>query len=104
MSELTLGEQTYYAAMPGWYDAIFGIAVVAGIMGGVGLLMRKAWAFPALLVSLLAVILQNAVGYGMFNAVEHIGSSAYGMTATIVGIGLILAWFAHFSKGRGFLS
>lgn len=103
LAKLSTGEQTYYQSLPGWYDAVFGIAVLAGIIGCIGLLMRKGWAFPMLLVSLLAVIAQNAIGYGMFDAVKHMGSGTYYITALIAGFGALLVWFAKSAKSKGYL-
>lgn len=46
------------SARPAWYYAAFGVAVWVGLAGTVGLLLRKTWAVPALLISLIAVIVQ----------------------------------------------
>jgi len=55
---LPLDQAAMLNARPGWYYAAFGVAVWVGLAGSVGLLLRKAWAVPALLISLIAVIVQ----------------------------------------------
>jgi hypothetical protein len=55
---LPLDQAAMLSARPAWYYAAFGVAVWVGLAGAVGLLLRKTWAVPALLVSLIAVIVQ----------------------------------------------
>jgi hypothetical protein len=55
---LPLDQAAMLSARPGWYYAAFGVAVWVGLAGTVGLLLRKTWAVPALLISLIAVIVQ----------------------------------------------
>lgn len=45
-------------ARPAWYYAAFGTAVWVGLAGAIGLMLRRRWAEWALLVSLLAAVLQ----------------------------------------------
>lgn len=58
IAALPLDQSAMLAARPSWYYAAFGTAVWVGLAGTVGLLLRRAWAVPALLVSLIAVIVQ----------------------------------------------
>jgi len=55
---LPLDEAAMLSARPGWYYAAFGVAVWVGLAGTVGLLLKRAWSVPALLISLIAVIVQ----------------------------------------------
>jgi hypothetical protein len=55
---LPLDQAAMLSARPTWYYAAFGVAVWVGLAGTAGLLLRKAWAVPALLISLIAVIVQ----------------------------------------------
>jgi hypothetical protein len=55
---LPLDQAAMLSARPAWYYAAFGVAVWVGLAGTVGLLLRKTWAVPALLISLVAVIVQ----------------------------------------------
>lgn len=58
IATLPLDQAAMLTARPGWYYAAFGMAVWVGLAGTIGLLLRKAWAVPLLLVSLIAVIAQ----------------------------------------------
>ena len=55
---LPLDQAAMLSARPAWYYAAFGVAVWVGLAGTIGLLLRRAWAVPALLISLVAVIVQ----------------------------------------------
>lgn len=58
IATLPLDQAAMLTARPAWYYAAFGTAVWVGLAGTLGLLLRKRWAVPALLVSLIAVIAQ----------------------------------------------
>jgi hypothetical protein len=58
IATLPLDQAALLTARPAWYYAAFGTAVWVGLAGTVGLLMRKRWAVPALLISLVAVVVQ----------------------------------------------
>jgi hypothetical protein len=55
---LPLDQAAMLSARPSWYYAAFGVAVWVGLVGALGLLLRRAWAVPILLTSLVAVIVQ----------------------------------------------
>jgi hypothetical protein len=52
-------QQAMYAARPAWSVAASVIAVAAGSLGCLGLLVRKRWAHWTLYISLVGVILQD---------------------------------------------
>lgn len=58
IATLPLDQAAMLSARPSWYYAAFGVAVWVGMAGTVGLLLRRTWAVPALLISLIAVIVQ----------------------------------------------
>jgi hypothetical protein len=58
VATLPLDQAQMLAARPSWYYAAFGVAVWVGLVGAVGLLLRKGWADRMLGASLVAVIVQ----------------------------------------------
>jgi hypothetical protein len=58
IATLPLDQAQMLLARPVWYYAAFGGAVWVGLLGVVGLLLRRAWAAPALLISLICVAVQ----------------------------------------------
>ena len=92
-------EQLEIAAnMPSWVTAVFAIAVFAGTLGAIGLLLRKSWAVKLWLLSLLAVIVQ--IGYLLINSY----ASSIGMTIMILAFALVFVWFSRMSETKGWLS
>ena len=55
---LPLDEAAMLGAKPDWYYVAFGAAVWVGLIGTLGLLLRRRWAEPLLLISLVAVVIQ----------------------------------------------
>ncbi|MFT6335944.1 MAG: hypothetical protein ACJATI_002699 [Halioglobus sp.] len=88
---------------PTWMTLVFGIATILGLVGSVGLLMRKKWTVPAFLVSLIAIIIQ--MGYSCFgtNALEVMEQSPI-FPAMLVIFSVVLWWYSKRSDARGFLS
>ena len=55
---LPLDQRAVFEATPQWMTIAWAVAIGAGVIGAVGLLMRRRFAQPLLLVSLIAVLLQ----------------------------------------------
>lgn len=55
---LPLDQRVVYEATPQWMTIAWAIAIGAGLLGTVGLLVRRRFAEPLLLISLLAVAVQ----------------------------------------------
>jgi len=92
-------EQLEIAAnMPTWVTAAFAIAVFAGTLGAVGLLLRKKWATLLWILSLIAVVLQ--MGYILINGYQ----SDMGMTIMIIVFAFIFVWFSRHAGSKGWLS
>lgn len=97
--EMYTPEQLEIAAnLPSWVTAAFAIAVFAGALAAIGLLLRKSWSVKLWLLSLLAVIVQ--MGYLLINGY----ASSIVMTIMIIVFALVFVWFARMSQGKGWLS
>ncbi len=86
------------ASAPSWLTAVFAIAVFAGVIGAIGLLLRKKWATIFWLISLIAVILQ--MGYAFISGkVTNLW-----MTVMIIIFAFIFLWFSRKSHAKGWIS
>jgi len=92
-----------FAAKPAWATGAFAIAVFAGLLGCVALLLRKKWAFTLFVVSLLGVIIHNIWGV-MAGTLSVVGTSDKIMTVAVMVIGIFLIWFARKKTAKGFLT
>ncbi|WP_298555687.1 hypothetical protein [uncultured Algibacter sp.] len=84
--------------MPAWVTAAFALAVFAGALAAIGLLLKKSWSVKLWLLSLLAVIIQ--MGYTLINGYE----SSMVMTIMIIVFAFIFIWFSRKSEANRWLS
>ena len=104
MATFTDAQRQLYESRPQWLLIIYAVATISGLIGAIGLLMRKAWAVPALLASLIAIVLQ--FGYTLFglNAIEILGAAeAVPFPLVILLIGAAVFWFSTKAKANGWL-
>jgi len=90
---------------PAWATAAFAIAVWGGVLGCIGLLLRKKWARQILLLSLLGILVQMSYAFFMTNTTEVYGTvEGVVMPILFIGIGAFLVLFAKSSQNKGWIS
>jgi hypothetical protein len=101
MAGLGEAERAAAASIPAWIIAAFAIGTFAGLIGSLGLVFRKAWALPVLIVSLIALLVLEGWIVFLSGAVD-----IFGLTVPImVSAGaILLAWVAFHARARGWLS
>ncbi len=104
LAALPAAERALYETAPAWATAAFAIAVFAGVLGCVALLLRKGWAETLFVLSLLAVLVQNTHWLLMSNVFEVLGPTSVIMPMLVLVIGVFLIWFSRSSKVRGWIS
>ncbi|MFD2541529.1 hypothetical protein ACFSSB_04295 [Lacinutrix gracilariae] len=95
-ASLTEAELAMYENLPMWYTAVFGIAVFAGTLGCIALLLRKKWAYPIFLVGAIAVCIQMA--YVVLSL-----KMANVMTILIIIVAIALIWYTKHANKKGWL-
>lgn len=103
MEAMDQAQREVFEGIPAWATAAFAIAVFSGTLASIGLLVRKKWARPLFIVSLVAVVIQFAHWLFISNAVEAFGPSTYGMPVVVVLIGIYLIFFAKKGIEKGWL-
>ena len=91
------------ARMPQWLWWVFGIAVWSGLFGSAALLLRRVWAQPLYLISLVAVVVQFGYSFGVAKTHEIMGWSSAIFPAFIILMAAIQLWFAGWVKKKGWL-
>lgn len=105
LARLSEAQRTLNASRPAWLMVVYGIATLGGLAGAIGLLMKKAWAVPALGVSLAAVIVQFATILFVLDAIALLGAgAAIPFPLVICVIGAASLWYATRAKANGWLS
>ncbi len=79
---------------PAWVTAAFAIAVFGGLLGCIALLLRKKWARPILLLSLVGIVLQMIYNLFMSGAMDIYGPGAAIMPILVLLIGAFLVWLS----------
>jgi hypothetical protein len=102
-TQFTEAERALYASTPMWLTVVYGIATIAGFIGAIGLLVRKAWSTRVLTVSLAAVIVQFSFWLLGTAAIEVLGPSAVAMPIFIAVAGGLAIWFARSATSRGWM-
>ncbi len=104
MADLPPEQQAMWRAMPGWAWAAYAIAVGAGALGAIGLVLKKAWAVPLLVLSLIAVLIQFFNAFVLQNGIATVGANAVAFPLVIIAIGVIQAWLARKWRAAGWLN
>ena len=100
---LEAGEQAYHDGVPAWVTAAFAIAVFAGALGCIALLMKKKWANSLFLLSFIAVIVQFIYNFFLQEFVTIEGTDLI-WSAVVILIALFLVWYAKKSTSNGWLA
>ena len=103
LMELPDAERALYENVPVWATSAFAIAVTAGTIGCILLLLRSTWAVPAFLLSIAAVFVQMYHAFVIANAVEVVGPSSAIGPALVVAVGVALIWYSRSVKEKGWL-
>ena len=104
LAALTEAQQEFFLGTPTWATAAFAIAVNAGVLGSIFLLLRKTWAVPLLVISLLAIVVQDVDAFVLRDAYGVMGISSLLIPSMVFVIGIALLLYARETKKRGWLS
>lgn len=102
IATLPLDQAAMLSARPAWYYAAFGTAVWVGLAGTVGLLLRRAWAVPALLISLVAVVVQFSAVL-IVPEMRNVSSDALLGPIVVIVICYGILMLGRLAKRRGWL-
>jgi hypothetical protein len=88
--------------MPAWVTGAFAVAVFAGALGCIALLLRKKWARTIFSLSLLGVVIQMIHHLLISNYNELFGPPIMPSLAIIVL--LFLIWYSKRANAKGWIS
>ena len=104
LAAMPMAQRDLLMAMPAWVDAAFAIAVFAGTIGSILLLMKKAWALHLFLLSMLGILVQNYYSFFMSDALSVMGAAAVAIPAVVFTIGVLLIWFSLVAKKNAWIA
>jgi hypothetical protein len=103
LARLPAAQADLWAAMPAWVVGAYAVAVWGGLLGAIGLLLRRAWARLAFAASLVAVIVQFGWTFLSTPILTTIGASAAAFPAFILLMAALLLYFTGLAAKRGWL-
>lgn len=104
-AQMTEAQQQLIASRPTWLFYVYGLATGSGLLGAIGLVMRKQWAVLAFTISFITVLFQ--MGYILFglDAIGILGAStAVPFPLVIAVIGGVAVWFSRMVRDRGWIN
>ncbi len=97
---LSEAERAIAMKIPRWIMAAFGIGTFTALAGSLGLLLGRRWAWPLVLISLVALLVLE--GYILFFS-GAAAVSGVAIPITVVIGALLLVWLARHATQRGWL-
>lgn len=97
-------QRQVYEATPSWLNIAFGIGVFGGVLGAIGLLLKKKWATPIFLISYIAVLVQMVAAYIVTPAWAVYSAAGLIMPIVIVVVSLLLWRYSAKAASRGWLN
>lgn len=105
LAQMSAAQQQLYSSRPQWLFIVYAIAIFAGLLGSIGLLMRKRWSVVAFIVSLCAIVVQFSYTLTALDAIGLLGpTAALPFPIVIFTIGLLLLGLSIKAKNAGWLS
>ena len=103
VAQMTAAQQALHAARPAWSVGATAIAVWAGALGCVGLIMRKRWAVLLLAASLAGVVVQDISLFTMSGAAAETPSAAMVLQGLVLLIAIGLVLLARKASAQGWI-
>jgi hypothetical protein len=97
-------QQDFFTETPTWATAAFALGVNAGVLGSLFLLLRKAWAVPMFVLSLVSVIVQDIDAFVLRGGFSIVGVNGIIIPSMVVVIAIALLIYARSTKERGWLA
>jgi hypothetical protein len=104
LAKLPEAQQEFLTTTPLWATAAFAIAVNAGVLGSLFLLLRKTWAVPMFVLSLVAIVVQDVDAYLMRDAFGVLGISSLIVPSMVFVIAVLLLLYSRAAKAKRWLS
>lgn len=104
MSQFTPEQLDFFYGFPTWVVAFWALAVWGGLLGTVLLLLRKRFAAPVLLGSLLAMAVTSIHNYVFSNGLEVSGGAGLAFSGLIFLVAVGLWVYARAMTRKGVLA
>ena len=101
---LTADQMAWIEATPVWANAAYAIAVTAGVLASLLLLMRKRLAIPLYILSFVCIIIQDIESFVLRNPSDAWGGGAYAIPVMVFVIAIVEIWYSRSANAKGWLT
>ena len=74
------------------------------MLGAILLLLRKAWAMPMFVISLVGALVQDLDAFVLRDAIEAWGPGGIAIPLAVIIVGVFEIWYSRTLKAKGVLS
>ncbi|MFK7846555.1 MAG: hypothetical protein AB8G77_14745 [Rhodothermales bacterium] len=104
LETLTEAERTLHNSTPAWATGAYAIAVFAGTLASIALLLKKAWAIPVFILSLVGILVQMGHAFFMSDMLAIQGAGAAVLPVLIIIVAVYLVWYSSESRKKGWIA
>jgi hypothetical protein len=94
----------YIANIPFWALAVGMIAALTRFLGAIGLLLRRAWALPFYIVSVIFFLAALYRAFFLANVASVMSGAHIAVEFVFLALGIFAVWFARENKLKGILN
>lgn len=103
LAAMPAAQRALHEARPGWSVLASVVAVAAGTLGCLGLLLRRRWALPLLVASLVGVVAQDVALFGLVGRAPTVNGVAVVLQGVVLATAVGLVLLARTAGARGWL-
>ena len=102
-AQYNAAEIEFLQSIPVWATAANAIAVTAGVIASVYLLLKRSLAFPLFALSLAALLVQDLYSFVLADVVAVFGMVPVYIQGTVLVVAIALLLYSYLGKRRGLL-
>lgn len=103
VAAMPVAERALHENLPPWVTGAYAIAVWAGLIASIFLLLRRSVATVVFLVSLAAIIVQMFYSFVMSDMLKVYGPQGAVLPILIILLGIFWVWYSRLCQARGWL-
>ena len=100
----TEAQQAFFSSTPAWATSAYAVAVTAGVLASLFLLLRMAWAVPLFLLSLIGIVVQDLHAFVISNGLEVWGTDGIYLPAFVLVVAIALLVYSRGAKQKRLLT
>jgi hypothetical protein len=100
----TEAQQAFFSSTPVWATSAYAVAVTAGVLASLFLLLRKAWAVPLFLLSLVGIVVQDLHAFVISDGLEAWGTDGIYLPAFVLVVAIALLAYSRGAKQKRLLT